>query len=86
MKAIATWIRRLEARLSPQEDLESCRVANLLYERQRRRALAAGEPFDRPPPERRTTGPRLSIAETLRRRRQQDYERNERELAPVAPE
>jgi hypothetical protein len=86
MKALNRRIHRLEARLAPQEDLESWRVANLLYERQRRRALAAGEPFDRPPPERRNTAPRLSIAETLRRRRQRDYERSERELASVAPE
>ena len=82
MKALDTRIRRLEARLAPQEDPESWRVANLLYERQRRRALAAGEPFDRPPPEPRTTGPRLSIAETLRRRHQQAYERNKAQLAP----
>ena len=83
MKALATRIRRLEGRLAPQEDLESWRAANILYERQRRRALAVGEPFDRPPPERRTTGPRLSIAETLRRARQRAYERD---LASVASE
>ena len=86
VKALATRIRRLEARLAPQEDLESWRAANILYERRRRRAEAAGEPFDRPPPERRTTGPRLSIAETLRRARRLAYERNKAQLAPVAPE
>ena len=71
MKALAARIHRLEARLAPQEDLESWRVANLLYERQRRRALAPGELFDRPPPEPPARGVRvLSVAETLRRRRQ----------------
>jgi hypothetical protein len=88
VKALAARIGRLEARLAPQEDLESSRLVNIniLYERRRQRAEAAGEPFDDPPPERRTAGPRLSTAETLRRRRQQACERNERELAPGAPE
>ena len=70
MKALAIRIRRLEARLAPQEDLESWRVANLLYERQRRRALAAGEPFDRSAPEAPVPGARyVSAAEMLRRKR-----------------
>ena len=84
MKALNARICRLEARLTPQADLESWRVANILYERRRRRAEAGGVPFDSPPPERRTAGPRLSIAETLRRRHQQAYERHERELAAGA--
>jgi len=45
------------------------------------RTEAAGEPFDDLPPERRTTDPRLSIAETSTRARQRYYERNEAQLA-----
>jgi hypothetical protein len=86
MKALNRRIHRLEERLAPEADLESWRLANVLYERRRQRVEAAGERFDDPPPARPTAGSRLSIAETLRRRRQQAHERNERELAPVAPE
>ena len=81
MKAIATRIRRLEARLALQEDLGSWRLANLIYDRRRRRAEAARDPFDDPPPVLQISGPRLSIAETLRLGRQRAYERNQRLLA-----
>ena len=66
MRAITNRICRLEAHLAPHEGLESWRLANVLYERRRRRVEAAGEPFDGAPPERRTTGPRLSVVEMLR--------------------
>ncbi len=78
MKAITRRIRRLEERLAPREDLESCRLADVLYERRRRRLESSGETDeDLPwktlcfPP-----GKRLSIAETLRLGRQLAYERN----------
>ena len=81
MRAITNRICRLEAHLAPHEGLESWRLANVLYERRRRRVEAAGEPFDGPPPERRTPGPRLSVVEMLRLGRQRAYERNQRRLA-----
>jgi hypothetical protein len=97
VKAINRRIRRLEERLAPREDLESCRLADVLYERRRRRAEATGEPFDDPPPERRIRGPRISIAETLRLGRRRTYERNRcalgasagyryHEITPLFPE
>ena len=71
MKAISRrLLQRLEARLSPQEDLRAWRTANVLYDRRRRLAEAAGQPFEDMPP-RPGRGPRLSIAETLCRRREQ---------------
>jgi hypothetical protein len=69
MRAIARRVQRLETRISPQRDLTSWRIANVLYERRRRLAEAAGKPFEDLPPQR-GTGPYLSIAETLRRRRE----------------
>jgi hypothetical protein len=69
MRAIARRVQRLETRISPQRDLTSWRIANVLYERRRRLAEAAGQPFKDLPPQR-GTGPYLSIAETLRRRRE----------------
>lgn len=71
MRAIARRIRRLEARLALQEDLASWRIANLIYERRRPHAKAEGRPFTDLPPERPGKGPHLSIAETLRRCREQ---------------
>jgi hypothetical protein len=54
------------------------RAVELLQERRRRRAEASGQPFQEPLPLNATTpGRRLSVAETLRRRRQ---------LRPSAPE
>ena len=71
MKALANRIRRIEERLASTVSADVCRAATILYERQRRRALAAGEPFDWPPPVPPARGVRvLSVAETLRRRRQ----------------
>jgi hypothetical protein len=70
MRAIARRVQRLETRISPQRDLTSWRIANVLYERRRRLAEAAGKPFEDLPPQR-GTGPYLSIAETLRRRREE---------------
>src|ERR1035441_1813282 len=68
MKTIARRLRRLEAKLVPQEDLASWRIAIILYERLQRCAQAAGEPFEDLPPAPGAGGPRLSIAETLRLR------------------
>jgi hypothetical protein len=70
MRAIARCIQRLETRLAPQENLTSSRIANVLYKRRRRLAEAAGQRFEDPPPHLRSR-PHLSIAETLRRRREQ---------------
>ena len=70
MKAIARRIQRLESRLAPREDLTAWRIANVLYERRRRLAEAAGQSFEDMPPQA-GRGPHLSIAETLRRRREQ---------------
>jgi hypothetical protein len=80
LRAIRSRILRLEARRAPQADLESWRLANLIYESRKRRAEAPEEPDDSPL-ERRTAGPRLSIAETLRLGRQRVNERNRRRLA-----
>ena len=68
MKTIVRRLRQLEAKLVPQEDLASWRIAIILYERFRRCAEAAGEPFEDFPPAPGAGGPRLSIAETLRLR------------------
>jgi len=62
-KAIATRIRRLEAKFVPQEDLASWRTANILYERLRRCSQAAGEPFEDPPPAPAAGGPLLVTLE-----------------------
>ena len=70
MRAIARRIQRLETRLSPQEDLASWRIAAVLYERRRQVAEAAGQAFEDMPPKPRG-GPYLSIAETLRRKREE---------------
>ncbi len=71
MRAIARRLQRLETRLAPQQDPRPWRIANLLYERRRRLAEAEGQPFKDLPPGRPGDGPHLSIAETLRRRREQ---------------
>ena len=72
MKAIAKRIRRLEERLQLQQDRQPDRKepspADILRERIRRRAEAAGEPFEEPAPGRirDETGRLLSPAEILR--------------------
>lgn len=71
MNAIGRRIQRLETRLAPQQDPRTWGIANLLYERRRWLAETEGQPFKDLPPERPRDGPRLSIAETLRRRREQ---------------
>ena len=68
MKTLVRRLRRIEAELITQEDLASWRIANILYERLRRCAQAAGEPFEDLPPAPGARGPRLSVAETLRLR------------------
>ena len=70
MRAIARRVQRLETRLALQEDPKAWRIANALYERRRRLAEAQGRPFVAPPPQTQN-GPYLSIAETLRRRREE---------------
>jgi hypothetical protein len=72
--SVISRIGQLEARSASrpwrtQEYLRSCHIANTLYERRRRLAEAAGEQFEDVPPQP-GGGPRLSIAETLRRRRE----------------
>jgi hypothetical protein len=79
MKAMIRRLRRIEAHLAPKPNTVSQRAAQLLWERRRRRADANGQPFEEPPPHTRTAPPGgyLSVAETLRRRRQ---------LCPTGPE
>jgi len=69
VRAMTRRIRRLETRLSPQVDQQALGIAKVLYERRRNRANAEGVHFnDRPPTP--LPGPYLSVAETLRRRRE----------------
>ena len=77
MKAITRRLRRLEERLAPQANEHAQRAADIIRERRRRRLEAAGLPFDDLDWKRITaaTGPRLSIAETLRMGRQRLRER-----------
>jgi hypothetical protein len=49
MKAIDRRLRRLEARLAPQENEEVRRLVALLRERRKRRSEASGETFDERP-------------------------------------
>ena len=75
MKAIAKRIRRLEQRLQPQQEPQADRKgpspADILRERIRRRAEAAGERFKEPAPGpiRDETDRLLSPAEILRQGR-----------------
>ena len=67
MKAIITRLRRLETKLFPEADDESQRLADLLWERRRRRLAASGQPAEeRPRPT--SPGRRMTIGETLRLR------------------
>lgn len=57
-----------EARLTPDVNQDSYRLASTLYERRRRRFESAGLPFtDRPPVLDTSGGRQLSVCETLRR-------------------
>ena len=68
MRAIANRVRRLEARLAPEVNLTSYRLACILYERRRRRFEFADLPFTDQPPVLDTSGGRqLSVSETLQR-------------------
>ena len=77
MRAITNRIRRLEARRTPQLDMEAYNLARLLYERRRRRMEWEGVPTDELP-ESPTLTPgainpmslTLSLEETHRRRRE----------------
>ena len=78
MRAIASRIKKLEVRLRPQPNLNSYRLACILYERRRRRLEAAGVLFTLEPPVPDTSGARkLSACETLQRRREQRRARGE---------
>jgi hypothetical protein len=72
MRAIFRRLRRIEAQLTPRANAASQRAAQLIWDRRRRRTLANSEPFNEPPPHMAATptGGYLSVAETLRRRRQ----------------
>jgi len=82
MKAVITRLRRLEERLVPQVDLASERVAHVLWERRQRRLKAQGLPFETVEPPY-SQGPHMSVAETLRKCRQERLarKRGERETA-----
>jgi len=77
MKALTNRIQRLEARLAPQPDMEAYRLAQILYERRRRRMEREGVPSDElpefPTPPAGAINPMsltLSLEETHRRRRE----------------
>ena len=79
MNAMFRRLQRIEARLAPKPNAVAQRAVEVLRERRRRRAIATGEPYveqplSTPMP---SPGRRLSVTETLRRRRQ---------LRPSAPE
>jgi hypothetical protein len=79
MKAIGPRIRRLEERLAPKQCAHHWHIARIVFDRRRSRVIAAGERFDELPPAPPPPGFQLlSIAETLRRRRQVVYERTSR--------
>ena len=72
MRAIKKRLQRLEDRLSPESDPEVHRIVNAIYQRRRRRLEAEGVPIeDLPLPPVVRPGPYLSIAETIRLRRNQ---------------
>ena len=77
MKALTNRIQRLEARLTPQPDMEAYRLAQILYERRRRRMEREGVPTDElpefPTPTKGAISPMtltLSLEGTHRRRRE----------------
>ena len=75
MKAILRRLDRIEQSLAPKptaQDRRMAELADLIRERRRRRLEAAGLPFQEPPPlPPNCYGRRLSIAETLRARREE---------------
>jgi hypothetical protein len=82
MKAILRRAGSLEDRLAPRENAASQRAVALLWERRQRRLKDAGLPFETIKPQY-SPGPYISVAETLRRCRQERLARNrcERETA-----
>ena len=75
MRAILRWLARIEQNLAPKptaRDRRMAELAELIRDRRRRRLEAAGLPFQEPPPlPPNCYGRRLSIAETLRARREE---------------
>ena len=75
MKALLRRLDRIEQSLAPKptaQDRRMAELAELIRERRRRRLEAAGLPFQEPPPlPPDYCGRRLSIAETLRARREE---------------
>jgi hypothetical protein len=75
MKAILRRLDRIEQSFAPKptaQDRHMAELADLIRERRRRRLETAGLPFQEPPPlPADYYGRRLSIAETIRARREQ---------------
>jgi hypothetical protein len=75
VKAILRRLDRIEQSLAPKptaQDRRMAELAELIRDRRRRRLEAAGLPFQEPPPlPPNCYGRRLSIAETLRARREE---------------
>jgi hypothetical protein len=82
MKAILRRVGLLEERLVPKGNAALQRAAEILWERRQRRLKEAGLPFETVKPQY-SPGPYISVAETLRRFRQERRARNrgERETA-----
>ena len=81
MKGVTRRLHQLERRLAPQQEVgssQSLSVALVIRERRRRRCEASGEPFEELPlqPISLPPGTRLTVAETLQRRRLAAYEQN----------
>jgi hypothetical protein len=77
MKAVIKRLQRLEGKSAGAADLRSHQLADLIRERRRRRLQSAGQALDGLPwttvaP---ASGRLLSVAETLRRARQNRWER-----------
>ena len=68
MRTIVSRLHRLENKLVPQPNQEQRRLADLLWERRRRRLEASGHPFEETPPLVVQAGAfrYLSSAETMR--------------------
>jgi hypothetical protein len=75
MNAILRRLDRIEQSLAPKataQDRRMAEIADLIRERRRQRLQAAGLPFQEPPPfPPDYHGRRLSIAETIRARREE---------------
>ena len=71
MKAVFRRLRRIEMQLVPKTNAASQRAVEVLRERRRRRAEASGQRYEEPPVHAVTSpGRQLSVAETLRARRE----------------